>query len=343
MAKSFSGGLGAPAPRKGDCMKRVQRLFMVPAGFLMFVGATAWALPTPETSLDTCQNTVKAEGKKFVQNTVAAIGTCLQAVAKDVIKSNVAISSTTSKICVAQFRKLNDTRTPPADVDLEAKLRAKIDGKCVPGGSNTHTFSDIKGMLGGTAEDIQTSNINLWCKHFGGDGSIDSVTEWEDCIAFSHDCDAVAAILAQFPRALEWITALHMPGANMDLVPSPAGDPTRTSDARAAAADFIGALDPNGDGIANPTCGGEAVACATTCCYTENGPPDSPQTSCIQYTGPAAATVTFTALCNFTPSVPGGPTAHIHNAVPGPCGAAPSPVYGNICVAGGGTVDSSCP
>jgi len=52
-------------------------------------------------------------GKKFVQNTVNAVGICLKRVAVDVIQNNVAITAAASATCVAQFRKINDTRVPP--------------------------------------------------------------------------------------------------------------------------------------------------------------------------------------------------------------------------------------
>src|SRR5262249_48139465 len=183
----------------------------------LMLAAWASARPPPATSLNTGEDKVRAEGGKFEKLTIAAVAACLKAVATDVIKNNVAITAATSAKCVKQFRKINDTRVPPADVDFEAKLRGKVDSKCVPGftPSQTPMIDDVTDHgPGSTPQHIKTANMDTWCKHFGGDGSIDSVTEWEDCIVKSHNCEAAAAIYAQYPRALEWITALQS-GGNM--------------------------------------------------------------------------------------------------------------------------------
>ncbi len=279
-------------------------------------------------------------------------GPALKAVAKDVIKNSGAITAATSSTCVAQFRKINDTRTPSKS--LAQKLRDKIDSKCVPGFTSnvTHSLNDITGhVAGGVTEKIRTANIDTWCKHFGGGGSIDAVADWEDCIITSHNCDVAAAIAAQFPRAGEWLTTLQSPG-NMPAVPTPTSDTGRTSDAVAGANLFAGLIDPDGDGIPNPTCGGQGVACSTACCYVENlaVPPD---TECFEYTGPPAQATAFKVNCDW--GVPGGapgsrPAGSMLNTwLGGPCAA--GPFFGTPCVPGGPLVgnlhvmpsDSSCP
>ncbi|MBI3783740.1 MAG: hypothetical protein HY270_10075 [Deltaproteobacteria bacterium] len=331
-------------------MKRFGYLVFVPISMTLFVATHAFAVPPPETSLNTCQDKVRTEGKTAVKNTVTAVGNCLKKVAADVLKNNVAITAATSQACVNEFRKLNDTRVPPADKSIEEKFRENVDKKCVPlfTPSQTHTFADIMGAGGGTLEDIKTTNIDLWCKHFGGDGSIGSVTEWEDCMVASHNCEAAAAIAAQYPRASEWVASLLGLG-NMPAVAPPGSDPSKTTDAVSGATSFLSVLDPDGDGINSPRCGGEGVACTTSCCYVENTFPNSPETSCIEYTGPGGPMATFTGLCGFTTSIPsaGGPGSQVHTPIPGPCGAGPSPVNGNPCFIGFNGMlaptDSSCP
>lgn len=331
-------------------MKPFQHLAQATVGVVLLFAAAALAVPTPETSLNTCQEKVRTEGKKFVQNTVNAAGICLKAVAVDLIKNNGAISATTSKTCVSQFRKFNDTRAN--DQSIEEKFKQNVDKKCEPGFSPsvTHTLNDMTAHAGGgVTEKIKTVNSDTWCKHFGGDGSVDSLAEWEDCLVASFHCQTALAIASAFPRSAEWLTSL-IAGPNMPSVPPPGSDPTKTTDAVSGASDLRDLIDPDGDGIPSPLCGGEGVACATACCYIENTAPNGIETSCVQYTGPAGAIGAFMAACPTTTSIPavGGPGAQVHTAIPIPCAAAPSPVNGLPCLpAPLNTLimptDSSCP
>ena len=318
-------------------------------------GWTAMAAPPPPppaTSLNTCQDKVRSEGKTFVQNTIVAVAGCLKAVAVDVIKKNVAISLATSKTCVSQFRKIYDTRG--LGKSLEEKLRAKVDPKCVPGANPnvTHNINDITGDPGGLAlQPIDTNNIETWCKHFGGGGSIVTVTDWEDCMVGSpsmvgsFNCEAAAAIATQFPRAAEWLAALTTPLMNMNLVAPPATDLNKTSDAVAGANLFKGLIDPDGDLIPNPACGGEGVLCTQACCYVENvaiGPPGD--VTCFEYTGPVAQSNAFKGMCNAGASLFG---SMARTAVGAPCAAAPSPIFGLPCIGPPALViippDATCP
>ena len=335
----------------------------------LLAGGAAMALPPPPpppaTSLNTCQDKVRTEGKTFVQNTIAAVAACLKAVSGDVIKKNVAISLVTSKTCVMQFRKIYDSRG--AGKSLEEKLRAKVDAKCVPGANPnvTHNINDITGNPGGLAlQPINTNNIETWCKHFGGSGSIATVADWEDCMAVSSvgsligsfNCEAAAAIATQYPRAAEWLNTLTgtpgPPPMYMWAVVPPATDLTKTSDAVTGATNFLGLIDPDGDLIPNPRCGGEGVACTPSCCYVVNlaEPPD---TECFQYTGPAAQAAAFKANCDSgMPGAPGSlPVGSMVNfGLGGPCVAAPAPFltpcvpgppgFGNLHII---PQDSSCP
>ena len=101
-----------------------------------------------------------------------------------------------------------DTRATPKD--LETKLRAKIKKACDPAeAATTHVTDDITGKGAPTvSEPIDTLVNDTYCKHFGGDGSIDTYTEWEDCVVASHKCQADQAIAVQYPRAPEWLGEL---------------------------------------------------------------------------------------------------------------------------------------
>lgn len=324
-------------------MRRFQHVTSVTGGLVLLVAAGAWAVPAPEVSLNTCQEKVRTEGKKFVQSTVNAASTCLKHVAVDLIKNSGVISTATSKTCVTQFRKLKDTRVN--DQSIEEKFKRNVDKKCEPGfsASVTHALNDITAHAGGgVTEKIKSVNIDTWCKNFGGDGSIDSVPEWQDCLVASLNCQAAMAIGVEFPRAVEWLTTLTTPLLHMNAVGSPSGDPSRTSDAVAGASDFRDLIDPDGDGIASASCGGEGVACVTACCYVENpaaGPPAD--VNCFEYTAPSDAVDLFSLAC----VGPGTAGFQIKTAVAGVCVAGPA--FGTSCSGPPAKVtlpaDSRCP
>jgi hypothetical protein len=312
----------------------------------LLAGRTATAAPPPATSLNTCQDKVRTEGKKLVQNTVAAVGTCLKLVSVDVIKNNVAVSSATATECVKQFRKIYDSRTGTANKSLKQAFRNAVDKKCVPGitVNVTHSLGDVTGKAAGLTEQIETMELDTWCKHFGGDGSIDTVAEWEDCIIASHECEAAAAIAAQYPRAPEWLTDVRTP---MLAVPTPVADTGKDTDAVAGLDSVDAAIDSDGDDEPDITCGG-ATVCSPTCCYVENVPgPIGPETTCFEYMGPPALSNTFKANCvgGSVPGPPGVPGSQIFTALGAPCIAGPN--FFIPCVGPPNKVvippDSSCP
>ena len=117
-------------------------------------------------------------------------------------------------------------------------------------------------------------------------------------------------------------------------------------------------LDPDGDGIPNPHCGGEGVACSTACCYVEQPglPPAKPvaDAECFQYSGNSAQIAAFMAACTgLGPAVaiPGSLFAPFltNSAVPAVCNVGPAsgvpcvlgpPGAGNLHIM---PTDSSCP
>ncbi|MBI1814979.1 MAG: hypothetical protein HYR72_08385 [Deltaproteobacteria bacterium] len=219
---------------------------------LLWAG-TATAQPLPATSLNTCQSTVRTAAKTYVANYVNAVGTCLQAVAAKVVKDNAPLTSAVASTCVLQFRNISDTRA--LGRSLGEKLTATIDRKCEPGMLYvTHTLADVLGPGAGVPQPLNAENINSWCANFGGDGSIDSVAEWIDCVRNAHTCAAHAAIATQYPRALEWL-ALVKP-AMQALVP-PATDPNKITDAVAGLTALDAAMEGGADDN-RPTlqCGG---------------------------------------------------------------------------------------
>jgi hypothetical protein len=202
------------------------------------------AVPKAPVSLNTCQNAVKVATATFVKNKVTAIGTCLQAVSTEVIKKDAATASGAAANCVRQFRAIHDTRG--AGKSLTEKLTAAIVKKCEPGRLNvTHTLGDILGSGAGVPQPIDAQDINAWCAQFGGDGSIDTLQEWIDCLVASQECAVQAAISTQYPRALAWLDEVKQA---MNNVSSPARDMTQVSDA-------VAGLDGLRAAIAGPSAG----------------------------------------------------------------------------------------
>jgi hypothetical protein len=212
----------------------------------------AVALPTPEASLNTCQNAVKAATQKFVTGKVAAIGACLQAVSTQIVKKNAANASAAARTCVSKFRKLQDSRG--LDKQLSDKLAAAITKKCDPGQPGvTHTLNDVLGSGAGVAQPLDADNLGAWCSHYGGNGTIATLQDWMHCITAAAECAVDSAIASQYPRVLDW---LNLAKPAMQAVQPPAADSTKVSDAVAALTALQAEIDPNDTHLVSIQCGG---------------------------------------------------------------------------------------
>jgi hypothetical protein len=220
---------------------------------LIVTSGMALAVALPPVSLNKCQSTVAAEGKKFIQSYVADVTACLQKVSTDVVQNNlVAPSSSTAKACVTQYRKISDSRA--LGKSLVEKLATKITLKCAPGGNNTHTLQDILGTGAGVLQPLDAENLGAYCAKFGGDGTIDTLQEWITCVTAAHTCAARAAIASQYPRALDWLPLVQ---PVMSAVIPPSSDLMKTSDAVAGlTADDTAIEGPTNDGQPDIQCGG---------------------------------------------------------------------------------------
>jgi hypothetical protein len=301
---------------------------------------TAMAQSAAQKSLTNCQDAVRKAAEKFLAGEVKAMGACLKKVAANVIKANIAVTNTTATGCVKSFRKLNDSRL--LGKSLPEKLAAKIKAKCDPTVA-LHTTDDITGKNApGVTEPIQTQRIDLFCQHFGGDGSIDSFSEWTTCVQTAIECQARQAIALEYPRAPEWFDDVKVV---MMTLPGNPDDPSMIADAISALslADF--AIDPNADDIPDIRCGGGGIACVTGCCYFENLAPAGPETSCVQYTGTFSSVNTTFALSCSGSSLPGLAGFQFHTFGTGPCTV--GPIRGTPCAGVPNRVviptDSSCP
>ena len=325
-------------------MGQLRRTFAA-LGLFALVGSVAHvgfaATPPNQANLNDCQKTVRAEAAKFVKAEIYAISTCLQRIAYEQIRNNAAIDNVAARTCIAQFRKLHDTRG--LGKSLIEQLTAKIQKKCDPTFNPLlmHTIDDITGKNTPTVpKPINTKQLDTYCQNFGGDGSIDSVPEWINCIVAAHQCEAEQAIAEQYPRAAEWLTAVK---PIMQLIPPPAKDLTRTSDAVAGVASVNLAIDSDADNKPDISCPQPppAPSCATACCYMEEqilvGAMTFTPTSCFQYRGTATEVSTFKSRCNATTS--GGFWSF--KAIDGACSAGPT--YSVACVVGSGSNASAIP
>jgi hypothetical protein len=235
------------------------------AALVVARSGVALALPSAEVSLNNCQNAVKVATATFVKNKAAAIDTCLQAVSTQMVKNNAADAGGAASTCVTQFRKLSDPTHPGKS--LSDQLAAAITGKCdptLPGA--THTLADILGAGAGVSQPLNAENLNAWCSHFGGSGSIGSLQDWIDCISAAAECDVDSAIAAQYPRVLDW---LNLVKPSMQALTPPAGDPNRIADAVAGLDAMKAAIDgPDNDNVISLQCGGvvsTGTAVASNC------------------------------------------------------------------------------
>ncbi|HVM97107.1 MAG TPA: hypothetical protein VMT89_12015 [Candidatus Acidoferrales bacterium] len=322
-------------------------------GLVRIVSAAALSLSvvhgaegqTASSSLTNCQKAVKVETAKYLKKKQAAITACLQKVATRIVKSNLAIDNLSARLCVTQFRKLNDSRVVGAS--LIEKMTTNIKKKCEPGMPGVlHTFADIRGIMNTVPQPLKTTNIDTWCKRFGGDGSIDSVQEWINCLTQAHSCDADSGISVQYPRAIEWLGLVNT--AIGALPPPPASDPNRNTDAATGVTNLKSELDGAVvDGLPDIECGvAPTPSCSTACCYQEFGL--GSQVSCFQYTGTAAEVASFSAACNGKASTPPGAWSMTSSA--GACGNPPDFPTHSACSSGGtpGSFvlipqDSTCP
>jgi hypothetical protein len=211
---------------------------------LLLAGPPARAALTPEASLNVCQGAVKAAASAYVNGYLGAASACLQLVSTAIVQRNAANAGTAAAGCVAHFRRTYDTRG--LGLSLRERLVTAVNRKCQAGMPGvTHTLADILGTGAGVAQPLNGENLNTWCRHYAGDGSIDSVAEWLSCIEASHTCSARAALVTQFPRAFEWLARAR---ASMLGVTPPLSDPNRVTDAVAGLDAAAAAIDgPNAD------------------------------------------------------------------------------------------------
>jgi len=169
-----------------------------------------WAVSarsTPQDTLERCQQTVRKAAHRFIVARTKAVQQCLAAVARQVIGHQAEVAPAAMACGKALGRLVNNTDPTQAP---EAELRALVAARCDPAAPEVeHTLQDILGAGPRTTQPIGAAHLDAWCERFGGDGSIDTLPEWVDCIVAGAECGANHAIVTQYPRALEWLDEIR--------------------------------------------------------------------------------------------------------------------------------------
>lgn len=176
---------------------------------VVVAGLPAAVLGQAAISLDKCQKTAAKEAAKYVDGKTKAVTNCLQRISKELIKENSATPADVAKSCASQFRKLANTEAPAKT--LAAKMQAKILAACDPGVNPAlaHTVADVLGP-GATAPDpLFVANLGPWCTNFGGDGTIDSVTDWIACKRNASNCQADQALSTEYAQMTAWLALIR--------------------------------------------------------------------------------------------------------------------------------------
>jgi len=253
------------------CASKSTLLRLVVCVTFLRTGVTLAASAPPPTSLNNCQNAVKAATAAFVHAKISAVTSCLQAVSTQVVKANGPDAHAAAGVCVTQFRRLYDSRG--MHKQLSDHLAASIAKKCDPTSPGvTHTVGDVVGAGATVSQPLNAADLAAWCASFGGSGSITTLQDWASCIGTAAECDADSAIASQYPRALDWL-ALVKP--SMLLLTPPATDPNKIADAVTALDAVKAEIDgPDNDGFPSIHCGcgnGQAT-CGGSCVNEQNDP-----------------------------------------------------------------------
>jgi hypothetical protein len=191
--------------------------------------SSALAAGKASADLAACQKAVAGETARYVRASADTVGKCLERMSAEMLGKDAtppAAAHRASNACVTALRKLVNTAEPAKQ--LRSKLDVRVAAKCDPSvnpkldhqAADTWTIGD---------RTLSAANLGAYCAQHGGDGSIGSFAEWQDCVRAAADAVARAAIATRWPRALESFAALQ---AELASAPPSA----KTDDALAALA-----------------------------------------------------------------------------------------------------------
>jgi hypothetical protein len=161
----------------------------------------------PAHSLARCQRTVADEGQQFVTRVQQIVGRCLDAAVEESLRRQSPAVEVVAKTCVNALGEITRTK---GELGVQARLQTQIARWCVPGQRDvTHSAADVLGVSPPVGQAIEARSVGGLCEGFGGDGAVDSVEEWLDCVVAAHWSAAATAIGTQYPRAAQWLAQLR--------------------------------------------------------------------------------------------------------------------------------------
>jgi hypothetical protein len=179
-------------------------------GFLaaswLLAAAPAFALP-PAQSLARCQRMVAEEGQQFVTRVQQLVGRCLDAATEESLRRERPAVDAAARTCV---NALAEIRSSGGELGVEPRFASRLARWCQPGQPDAgHSAGDVLGTSPTVAQPIDARGVGPLCAGFGGDGAIDTVQEWLDCVVAAHWSAAAIAIATEVPRAAGWLAELR--------------------------------------------------------------------------------------------------------------------------------------
>jgi len=174
---------------------------------LSLVAVAPVAAMPPAHSLARCQRTVADEGQQFVTRVQQVVGRCLDAAAEESLRRERPVVDVAARACVNAFAEILRSR---GDLGVQPRFETTIARWCVPGPRDvTHTAADVLGTSPLVGQPIDAKSLGALCAGFGGDGAIETVEEWLDCVVAAHWSAAATAVGTQYPRSLQWLSSLR--------------------------------------------------------------------------------------------------------------------------------------
>ncbi|MBM4245820.1 MAG: DUF1566 domain-containing protein [Deltaproteobacteria bacterium] len=172
---------------------------------LLLVGSAS-ALPAGQ-SLARCQRTVAEEGQQFLTRVQQLVGRCLDAATEESLRRERPAVDAAARTCV---NALAEIRSSGGELGVEPRFASRLARWCQPGQPDVgHSAADVLGTSPTVAQPIDARRVGPLCAGFGGDGAIDSVQEWLDCVVAAHWSAAAIAIATEVPRAAAWLAELR--------------------------------------------------------------------------------------------------------------------------------------
>lgn len=171
-----------------------------------FAVAPASALP-PAPSLARCQRVVAEEGQQFVTRVQQLVARCLDAAAEESLRRERPTVDAAARTCANAFAEIRSSR---GELGAQERFATRLARWCLPGQPDVgHSAADVLGTSPSVAQPVGARSVGPLCAGFGGDGTIDTVQEWLDCVVAAHWSAAATAIATEVPRAAGWLDELR--------------------------------------------------------------------------------------------------------------------------------------